>query len=67
MIVIQDNRTKAIYIRQNRRIQWRYAEYCGRYETEAEAIENAKSRCEGQFEYMIEDMDGSTVTGLVRR
>lgn len=65
MIVIEDNRTKSIYIRQNRRVQWRYAEYCGRYETEAEAIENAKDRCKEPFEYRIEDMSGTIITGFV--
>lgn len=66
MIIINDDRSKAIYVRYNRRVKWKYAEYCGRYRTNEEAIENAKTRCgDKSFEYLIEDMEGDRTTGFV--
>ena len=59
------DRTKAIYVRTNRRVQWQYSEYCGRWRTDEEAISVAAERHkEERFEYRIEDLlTGSVVTG----
>lgn len=67
MIVINDNKSKVLYVRTNRRIKWQYAEYGGRYETIEEAINSAKDHYGDQpFEYSIDDWDtGETITGLV--
>ena len=66
MIVIEDNRSKVVYARTNRRVQWRYSEYCGRWETVEEAIANAKEHFPSQrVEYRIEDRaTDEVVTGF---
>lgn len=67
MIVYTTNRVKVIYTRTNRKVKWAYSEYCGRWETEEEAIEKAKEFNGNQpFEYRIEDMETDEVmTGFV--
>lgn len=62
MIVIHE--TERIYIirtRTNRRLRWQYADYQGRWETPEKAIEVAKERVSGRFEYQIELMDGTVI------
>lgn len=67
MIVIEDSRSKVIYCRTNRRIKWKYAEYCGRWESIADCLKSAKEHYGDQgFEYMIEDLATDAVmTGFV--
>lgn len=67
MIVVNDNKSKVLYVRTNRRIKWQYAEYGGRYETVKEAIDSAKDHYGDQpFEYSVDDWDtGETITGLI--
>lgn len=68
MIVIETARIYSIYTRKNRRVKWRYADYNGRWETPEKAVEVAKERISGDFEYLIEELDGSVVkTGFVKR
>lgn len=68
MIKIETNRIYAIYTRQNRRIKWQYADYMGRWETPEKALEIAKERIEGDFEYRIEEIGGGIVkTGFIER
>lgn len=68
MIKIETNRIYAIYTRQNRRIRWQYANYMGRWETPKKAIEIAKERIEGDFEYRIEEIGGGIVmAGFIER
>lgn len=66
MIVVTDNRCFVAYARVNRRVQWRYAEYCGRWETLEDAIRNAKEHFPGQrIEYRIENMvTDEVITGF---
>ena len=62
MIVIHE--TERIYVirtRTNRRVQWQYADYQGRWETPEKAIEVAKERISGSFEYQITTIDGTIV------
>ena len=68
MIIMETDKTKAIYVRTNRRVKWQYAEYGGRFTTANEAIERAKERFEDHpFEYLIEDMiTGENVTGFAQ-
>ncbi|MFQ9716996.1 MAG: hypothetical protein ACLRVB_02455 [Blautia sp.] len=63
MIHIETDRIYAIYVRTNRRVRWRYAEYGGRYETVDEAVAKAKEHYPNDFfEYLIEDITtGKTV------
>lgn len=68
MIIIETNRIYSIYTRTNKRIQWRYADYQGRWETPEKAIEIATQRVNGDFEYIIEDMEGNLIkTGYIVR
>lgn len=63
MIIIEDDRCLVTYARVNRRVRWRYAEYCGRWKTREEAIKNAKEHFPGQrIEYRIENMETDEVT-----
>lgn len=68
MIAITTDRTKAIYVRSNRRVRWQYADYCGRWESADRALNEAKGQYAGQhFEYRIEDIcTGEVVTGFVK-
>lgn len=67
MIVINDDKTKVLYVRTNRRVKWKYAEYGGRHETIEAAIKSATEHFNGQgFEYLIEDLcTDETSTGFV--
>lgn len=66
MIIIQTDRIYSIYARTNRKVQWRYAEYCGRWESIDRAIEEVKSRYTEKVEYRIEDFDGEVIkTGFI--
>ena len=68
MIKIETNRIYAIYTRQNRRIRWQYANYMGRWETPEKALEIAKERIEGDFEYRIEEIGGGIgMAGFIER
>lgn len=63
MITIKTDRIKAIYTRTNKRVPWQYAEYCGRWHTEEEAIEQAKEIMGNiPFQYMIRDMETDECT-----
>jgi len=56
MIIVQNERRFAVYYRTNRRTQWRYATYAGRWESLERAIAEAKDRLAKQVgEYRIED------------
>lgn len=63
MVKIQDTeRTYAIYIRTNKRVQWRYSKYEGRWASPEEAIAVAKERHPNiSFEYQIECLDGDNI------
>lgn len=61
MIVCETDRIYSIYVRTNRRIQWRYAEYMGRWETIEKAVETAKQRMTEPFEYRVEEIGGNVV------
>lgn len=67
MIIIETNRIHAIYVRENRRTRWEYAEYCGRWETVERAVEEATKRYgDRPFEYLIVTLGGDEeVTGFV--
>lgn len=67
MIVITDNRSKCTYARTNRRVRWKYAEWCGRWETVDEAIARVKEIFPGQkVEYKIEDRaTDDVITGFI--
>lgn len=56
-----DNRNFIIYTRTNRRVQWSYSVYMGRWSSPEEAIENAKKIGRGPFEYRIEEMGTNKV------
>ena len=52
-----NGRTYAIYVRTNRRVRWQYAEYCGRWSSVEEAVEEAKARMNGEpFEYRVQNI-----------
>ena len=67
MIVTETDRIYVITIRTNRRVQWKYAQYAGRWETPEKAIEKAKERMgDVPFEYLIEKMGtDEEITGFV--
>lgn len=67
MIVVETDDIYCIYVRTNRRVKWKYAQYGGRYKSREEAIEAAKQHMGTiPFEYLIESLeDGSEVTGFV--
>ena len=67
MIQIETNRIYVIYCRTNRRVQWRFSNYCGRYSTKDEAISKAKEIYgKTPFEYNIENWDTDEVeTGFI--
>lgn len=67
MIHIESDRIYSIYVRTNRHVQWQYADYCGRWATPEEAVEKAKERTPGDFEYMIQDLTGDRTYGSVKR
>lgn len=68
MITVETDRIYSIYTRKNRRVKWQYADYNGRWETPEKAIEIAKHRIHGNFEYRIEEIGGTTVeTGIIER
>lgn len=68
MIEISTTKIYVIYTRTNRRVQWRYAEYGGRYASADEALAAAE-RHYGivPFEYQIENMETGEIlkTGFV--
>lgn len=62
-----DNRIYVIYIRTNRRVKWKYADYCGRWASVDEAVKAAEEHAGASvsFEYRIENRaTGETITGL---
>ena len=61
MIVIETNRIYAVYVRTNHHVQWRYAKYCGRWETVEKAIEVARERTAAPFQYIVEEMGAGIV------
>ena len=66
MTIIETDRVYSIYARTNRKVQWRYAEYCGRWESVERAIEEVKSRYSEKVEYRIEELGGCVVkTGFI--
>lgn len=63
-----DNRIYVAYIRTNRRVKWKYADYCGRWASVDEAIKAAEERAgEGAaFEYRIENRaTDEVITGFI--
>ena len=63
MMIIEDNRCLATYARTNRRIQWKYAEWCGRWATKEDAIASVKEHFPNQrIEYRIEDRATGEIT-----
>lgn len=68
MIYVETDRVFAVYVRVNRRVKWRYAEYGGRYETLEKAIEKVKAHFEPgtRVEYLIENMNtGETYQAML--
>jgi hypothetical protein len=67
MIVIETNKIYCLYVRKNRRVKWRYAEYGGRYETIEKAIDAVKEHFPGErVEYLIENLDSDeTIQGFI--
>lgn len=66
MIIIETDRIYSIYVRQNRKVQWWYAEYCGRWESVERVIEEVKSRYSEKTEYRIESLfDELVKTGYI--
>jgi len=64
------DRTYAIYIRTNKRVQWRFAHYEGRWATPEEALAVAKERHPNiSFEYQIEQLGNrdTIIQGEVKR
>lgn len=66
-MVISDNRCLATYARVNRRVQWKYSEWCGRWATVEEAVARVKEIFPGQrVEYRIENrVTDEVITGYV--
>lgn len=66
MTIIQTDRIYSIYARTNRKVQWRYSEYCGRWESINRAIEEVKARYTEKVEYRIEGFGGEVIkTGFI--
>ena len=66
MIILETDRIYCIYVRTNRHIRWKYAQYGGRYETPEKCIEEAKKHCTTGTEYLIETLDGEKIaTGFL--
>lgn len=67
MIVVETDKIYCIYVRTNRRVRWKYAEYGGRYETQEKAIEKAKEHYgDIPFEYLITNLENDEeITGFV--
>ena len=67
MIIIETDKIYCLYVRTNRRVKWRYAEYGGRYETVEKAIDAVKERFKNErVEYLIESLDDdSSVQGFI--
>ena len=56
MIVVCDDRKLCTYARVNRRVQWRYAEWCGRWATLEDALASVRRKFpQGRVEYRVED------------
>ena len=53
-----------MYTRTNRRVKWKYADYCGRWASVDEAIKAAAERMAGgvSFEYRIENRATDEIT-----
>lgn len=58
------DRIYVIYTRTNRRVQWKYAEYCGRWESVSRAIEKAAELMGAgvSFEYRVENRATDEIT-----
>lgn len=69
MTVIETDKIYVLYTRMNRRVQWKYAAYGGRYRTIEDAVYAAKQYYgKTPFEYRIESMaDDSVTTGFVNQ
>ena len=65
--MIETDRIYVVRTRTNRRVQWKYADYQGRYRSVEEAIDVAKERLGNvPFEYDIENMiTGEVITGFI--
>ena len=58
MIIIETDRIYSVYVRKSRYVAWKYAEYCGRYETVEQAINAVKERFEEEpVEYLIQTLN----------
>jgi len=54
---LKGDRPFSIHYRTNKHVQWKYATYAGRWETEARAIEEVRNRLDGSHgQYLIENM-----------
>ena len=63
MIIVETDEIYCIYVRTNRRVKWKYAQYGGRYKTIEAAIEAARQHMGAEpFEYRIENLDDDSVT-----
>lgn len=61
MIIVKDDLEYSAYFRTNRRTQWRYATYAGRWESLDAAIAEVKDRLDGRHgEYYIEERGTDT-------
>lgn len=67
MIVIETTKIYVLYVRTNRRVKWRYAEYGGRYESFEKALDAAKQHFgDTPFEYHVENLENEEIiTGFV--
>lgn len=62
------NRIYVIYIRINRRVKWKYADYCGRWVGVDEAIKAAEeyAGADAPFEYRVENRaTDEVITGFI--
>jgi phosphoribosylformylglycinamidine (FGAM) synthase-like amidotransferase family enzyme len=63
MVKIENTeRTYAIYIRTNKRVQWKFAHYEGRWSSPEEAVKMATERHPDiSFEYQIDQLGGDGI------
>ena len=67
MVIISDNHCFATYARVNRRIKWKYSEWCGRWATVEDAISRVREMFPRQrVEYRIENRaTDEVITGYI--